>query len=225
MTTQRSFKRLVRARMDKTGESDTAARLVLLQGGAASVVPGDDPKPPLVVSDDSIRERTGLGWETWFDLLDEWGAGEKTHREIARWVATQLDGPSLGWNAQAITGSYERTRKGREVGQFDDGFRVSVSKTVAVPVELLFDAFVDPAMRERWMPEGQLCERTSTRPLRARFDLGETGQRVHVTFTAKDDDKSTVSISHERLANAAERDRMKAVWKEHMTALAEELHR
>ena len=75
------------------------------------------------------------------------------------------------------------------------------------------------------MPDGQLRERTSTRPLRARFDRGEIGQRVHVTFAAKDDDKSTVSISHERLADAAERDRMKSYWKEHMTALAEELHR
>ncbi len=34
-----------------------------------------------------------------------------------------------------------------------------------------------------------------------------------------------MSISHERLADTAERDRMKSYWKERTTALAEELHR
>jgi hypothetical protein len=225
MTTQRSFKRLVRARMQKTGESYTAARLVLLRAGVDSVVPSDDPKPPLVVSDDSIRERTGRGWEEWFDLLDEWGAGEKTHREIAKWVAAKLEGPSLGWNAQAITGSYERARKGREVGQFDDGFRATVSKTVAVPVDELYDAFVQPTRRVRWLPDGDLQERTATRPKSARFDWNGDGTRLHVTFAPKGDDRSTVTLSHERLADAAARERMKAYWKGRLGALGEELER
>ena len=43
MTAQRSFKRLVRSRMDKTGESYTAARLRLLQGG-------DEPQQPIVLA-------------------------------------------------------------------------------------------------------------------------------------------------------------------------------
>ena len=71
MTRQKSFKRLVRARAEKTGESYTAARAALL-------VASDDAKPSegpkLTVSDDAIRDRTGRGWEEWFDLLDESGA-------------------------------------------------------------------------------------------------------------------------------------------------------
>jgi hypothetical protein len=86
MTEHKSFKRLVRARMEKTGESYTAARARLL---AAAEEPGAD-KPPLVTSDDAIRERTGRGWEEWFDLLDEWGARDRPHKEVARWVAEQL---------------------------------------------------------------------------------------------------------------------------------------
>jgi hypothetical protein len=82
MTRQRSFKRLVRARMEKTGESYTAARAVLLAA--------ETPAPALATSDAAIRERTGRGWEEWFDALDEWGGGERSHREIARWVGEQL---------------------------------------------------------------------------------------------------------------------------------------
>lgn len=224
MTTQRSFKRLVRARMDKTGESYTAARLVMLRGGADATIPGDE-TPSLPTSDASIRERTGRGWEEWFDLLDEWGAAEKPRREISRWVATQLSTEPLAWNAQAITGGYERARLGREVGQFDDGFRASVTKTVAVPVERLYDAFVQPRNRGRWLPDATLRRRTATKPLRARFDWGDDGSRLHVTFGGKGDAKSTVTISHERLADAEERDRMKAYWKERTAALKQELER
>src|SRR5688572_31170273 len=109
MTRQRSFKRLVRARMEKTGESYTAARAILLSA--------DAPTAALATSDAAIRERTGRGWEEWFDLLDDWGATERSHRDIARWVAAQLGVDPLEWGAQAITMSYERARGGRAVGQ------------------------------------------------------------------------------------------------------------
>ena len=224
MTAQRSFKRLVRTRMDKTGESYTTARLVLLRGGANSTIPGDA-KPPLPTSDVSIRERTGRGWEEWFDVLDEWDAADKSHREIARWVAEQLGVEPLVWNAQAITGSYERARLGRAIGEHPDGFRASASKTVAVPVESLYDAFVQPRRRKRWLPDATIRQRTATRPLRARFDWDGDGSRLHVTFDAKGDAKSTVTISHERIADAAERDRMKIYWRERTASLKEQLER
>src|SRR5918912_2149682 len=98
MTEHKSFKRLVRARMRKTGESYTAARARLL---AATTEPGA-PQPVLATSDEAIRERTGRGWEEWFDVLDEWGAGDRPHREIARWLAGQLGLEPLAWNVQAI---------------------------------------------------------------------------------------------------------------------------
>ncbi len=220
MTRQRSFKRLVRARMQKTNESYAAARAALL-------TPRDEPsveKPPLATSDEEIERRTGRGWEEWFDLLDEWGAADRTHREIARWVAEQQDIEPLAWNAQAVAGSYERARGLRAVGEHADGFRVSASKTVAVPVERLYDAFVDPAKRKRWLPDGELRTRTATKPKTAHFDWGGRS-RVHVTFAAKDESKSTATLSHERLADAAERDRMKAYWRDRVSTLKQELER
>ena len=92
MTRDRSFKRLVRARMDKTGESYTAARAMLL-AAAEAVAPATPAThtdaPVLATSDAEIRRRTGRGWEEWFDLLDEWGADRMTHREVARRVAAR----------------------------------------------------------------------------------------------------------------------------------------
>jgi uncharacterized protein YndB with AHSA1/START domain len=202
--------------MEKTGESYAAARAVLL--AATESTPGTD-GPPLVTSDETIRRRTGRGWEEWFDLLDDWGAAQRTHRETARWVAEQLGIGPLVWEAQAVTHSYERARGLREVGEHADGFAVTAQKTIAVPVERVFDAFVDPTVRERWLPGVKLNDRTATRPKVAHFDWADTGSRLHVTFMDKGDGRSLAAVQHARLADAAEADRMRAHGRAALTAL------
>jgi hypothetical protein len=219
MTRQRSFKRLVRARMEKTGQSYTAAR--------ASLLAAQEPKTTeglvLATSDETIRRRTGRGWEEWFDLLDGWGAAGRPHREIARWVAEQQDVEPLDWRAQAVTVSYERARGGRAVGEHPDGFAIGVSRTVGVPVERLYQAFVDASLRAGWLPDGKLRERTATRPKSARFDWHDGQTRVNVTFLARDEAKSTAALEHARLADAGEAERMKAFWRERLSALKSQL--
>jgi hypothetical protein len=58
MTRRKSFKRLVRVRMEKTGESYTAARAALL----APTEPTSIERPPVLATwDEAIRRRTGRG--------------------------------------------------------------------------------------------------------------------------------------------------------------------
>jgi hypothetical protein len=219
MTTRKSFKRLVRSRMEKTGESYTAARATLLAAG--------EPKPPeepvLTTSNEAILRRTGRGWEEWFDLLDEHGAVEWPHKEIARWLREEQGVD--GWGAQSVTVSFERARGLRAVGERPEGFSITAQKTVAVSVDRLYDAFVDESLRERWLPDAELLERTATKPKSARFDWGGGESRVVAWFTAQDDSKSTVALEHARLADAEEAERMKAFWRERVAALREELER
>ena len=222
MTEHKSFKRLVRARMEKTGESYTAARAQLLAAETPSGIDDLDGLA-LATSDENIRRRTGRGWEEWFERLDRWGAAERTHREIARWVAEQQGVVPLAWNAQAVTASYERARGLRVVGEKPDGFAITASKTVGVPAEQLYDAFLDPSLRERWLPGAELRERTATRPKSARFDWGGGPGRVNVTFVAKGQDRSTVALEHRRLTDAAEADRMKTYWRRSVTELKDVL--
>jgi hypothetical protein len=216
MTRQKSFKRLVRARMEKTGESYTAARATLLAADKKA------PEPPeLTMSDEAIRRRTGRGWEQWFDLLDESGAAELSHKEIARWLGEEQGVD--GWDAQSVTVSYERARGMRAVGERPEGFSVTAQRTVAVPVERLYDAFVDESLRERWLPDAELRERTATKPKTARFDWGDGETRVIVGFTAQGDAKSTAALEHARLPDAEEAERMKAFWRERLTELRSQL--
>jgi uncharacterized protein YndB with AHSA1/START domain len=88
---------------------------------------------------------------------------------------------------QAVAGSYDRGL--RVVGEKSDRFAITVSKSVGVPVERLYDAFLDEPLRERWLPGGELRERTATKPRSARFDWGESKTRVNVTFLPKGEAK------------------------------------
>jgi hypothetical protein len=221
VTEQRSFKRLVRARMEKTGESYTAARAMLLRADE----PANSTVPRLKTSDEKIRQRTGRGWEEWFAILDEWGAANRPHREIALWLAEQQGAVPLAWNVQAIVGGYELTRGLREVGEKEDGFVVTASRTVGVPAERLYDAFVDPSVRDRWLPGARLSERTASRAKSARFDWSGGATRVNVTFLARDEAKSTVALEHRRLPTADEAARLKEYWRDRLLTLKALLER
>jgi hypothetical protein len=201
MTSQKSFKQRVRTRMEKTGESYTAARSQLLP---REQEPDVGP--------------TGRPYREWFAELDEWGAVGREHKEIAAWLMNEQG--VRGWWAQHITVEYERARGLREKGQGRDGFfTVNASKTVAVPVEELFAAVTDAARREEWLPGVVLRERTATPHRNARFDWGEGSTRVIVGFEVKGERKSVVALQHERLPEAETAATMKAFWRERLSGL------
>ncbi len=171
-----------------------------------------------LTSDEAVRGTTGRDYEEWFAVLDGWGAADRKHGEIAAFLTDEQDVGN--WWAQTITVEYERARGLRPPGGSRDGtFTVSASKTVAVPVDRLFDAFADERLRERWLPGGVLRERTSRPGRSARFDFGDGATRVNVGFTAKGDTRAQVALAHERLPDAETAERMKAYWRERLAAL------
>jgi hypothetical protein len=216
MTTQQSFKRRVRARMAKTGESYTAARAQLLP--APETVPGYEPR----MTDEKVQAATGRVWADWFALLDEWGAVDHEHREIAGWLGSEHGVP--GWWAQTVTVEYERARGLRPLrGDRDGTHNVSASKTIGAPVDELFDAWADPDRRARWLGDVELRERTSRPPRTARYDWEDGSTRVIVGFEAIGEAKSRVALSHERLPDEDEAARLKAFWRERLAALKTQL--
>lgn len=223
MTVQRSFKRLVRARMAKTGERYTNARAQLLAD--VDVGSTDEEMPQLACSDERIRERTGRGWEDWFDLLDSWGAESMRHTELVTRVA-EVPGV-LAWDAQAVAMSFERARGKREVGERigGDGFVATASRTMAASAEQVFMAFVDPSRRAGWLPDVELSERTTSKPTSARFDVGDGASRLLVWVDAKGPTRSTVGVEHSKLADADEREVRKRYWRDALATLKAELER
>jgi hypothetical protein len=246
MPTQKIFKRRVRERMTKTGESYTAARrqLLLKTAHAPEVVPSTldpllpDPAPAasaptsrpapvedadLLTSDDSMRRKTGKGHAEWFALLDGWGATGHTHTEIARWLAETHDVP--GWWTQNITVAYERARGMRARHQMRDGYSISVTKTVATDSAVALGAFTDLAIRERWLPDAPMERRPTRAALAARFDWSDPASRVVVGVARKGPDKVTVAVAHERIPDAAAAERLKTYWRERLAELKTVLER
>src|SRR2546427_13299747 len=121
MPTNKDFKRLVRGRMQKTGEAYTTARAHLLkQKPPAAPPPGAVDYAKLAGRSDAvIKERTGCTWERWVKALDHAQAYTWTHREIAKYVHEKYKVP--GWWTQAVTVGYERIKGLRAVGQRRDG--------------------------------------------------------------------------------------------------------
>jgi uncharacterized protein YndB with AHSA1/START domain len=215
MTRQRTFKRRVRERMEKTGESYTAARRMLIAQGHTpdSTLPPFEPP----VAEERVVAATGRGWQPWLEALDAWGAASRSHTDIARWLREEQGVD--GWYSQSITVGYERARGLRAPGQRPDGFAVSASKTIAVPVERLFEAFGDETLRERWLQGAELRVRTATAPRTARYDWEDGSTRVIVGFEAAGETKSRVALSHERLPDADSAEGMKTWWRERLIAL------
>jgi hypothetical protein len=210
MTKDKARKRVVRARMAKTGERYSAARVSVTGPGAPHPDPG--------VSDEAIRRGSGRSWAQWFRILDAWGASERKHAEIARHLREDLGVP--GWWAQSVTVGYERARGMRQRHQGPEGFNVGVSKTMPVDVDRLYAAFVQPRKRNRWLETGTVRMRTAQEGKSARFDFRDDGSRVLAAFIAKGPAKATVALQHERLPDADAVERVRGFWKERLSKLA-----
>jgi hypothetical protein len=164
-----------------------------------------------------VRRGTGRNRDEWFALLDAWGATDRRYREIAGWLRGE-HGLSSWW-AQKLTIEYEQARGLRAPGARPGGtFTVGASKTVAVPVGRLFEAFVDPRLRKRWLPGVVLRKRAAVAPRSARFDRDD-GTRVDVSFAVTGAGKCQVAVEHARLPDARIADETKAFWRERLTAL------
>jgi YD repeat-containing protein len=165
-----------------------------------------------------LRQATGRDYDEWFTALDEWGAPGKGFREISDWL-TGEHGFSTWW-AQKVIVEYEQARGIRRAGVRPDGsFTAGASKTVAVGVDRLYDAFADPAVRDQWLPGVRLTERTVRAGRSARYDWDDDGSRLSVTFAAAGDAKSQVGVEHERLPDAAAADERRAFWRERLAEL------
>ena len=219
MPKQKDLKRLIRARMEKTGESYTIARLHTL--ARRSVTPPAEQFSELAgMSDAAVAAKTGKMWPEWVDTLDELDAISMSHREIAKIVHEKFEIP--GWWAQTVTVGYERIRGLREVGQrrTTGKFEANKSKTYPVPVDQLYGAWAEEATRASWLPDVELEVRTATANKSMRISWPD-GTSLHVYFTDKGPEKSSVAVQHVDLPSKEELTVRREYWAERLARLGE----
>jgi hypothetical protein len=220
MTTNKDFKRLVRGRMQKTGESYTAARARLLARKPLAKTPTaatPDYAKIAGMSDATMKAKTGCTWDRWVWALDRVSAHEWPHRDIADHVSTTYK--VSGWWSQMVTVGYERIKGLRAIGQRRGGaFEASKSKVVAAPVARLYGAWRNARTRARWLPGVAVTIRTATRERSMRITWPDKST-VAVWFIGKGARKSQVALAHGPLPTREAALQMKQFWGERLVAL------
>lgn len=228
MPKQKDLKRVVRARMQKTGESYTTARHHITKRTPAAAplrLVESEPHAPAParyaslagMSDEAVKKATGCTWEKWVFVLDKADGRSMSHREIVAHIREHYRTPS--WWTQTVAVGYERIAGLRERGQQRTGeWRTNKSKTIAAPAAKVWAAFNLARQRTKWLPASiTIRSKTPNKAMRLRF---EDGSPIDVGFLPKGTDKCQVAVEHRRLKSKEDADRMKAWWAEHLDALA-----
>ena len=234
MPTNKDLKRLVRARMKKTGEAYTTARAHITRKKVARKASASAAASSRAAagrssaanyaelagkSDSVIKAKTGCTWERWVTALDHHGAEKMSHGEIASLVNRKYKIP--GWWSQTVAVGYERIKGLRAWGQRSDGtFEAGKSRTYDVPVKTLYDAWADADARRRWLDGVQVEVRTANPPKTMRLGWSD-GTIVVVGFTPKGQSKSSVALAHTKLPDRETSDRLKKFWSDRLDALGE----
>jgi hypothetical protein len=161
------------------------------------------------VSDAAVQARTGRTWSEWIAALDRAGAHAMNHTEIATHLHDKENVPD--WWAQMVAVGYEQAKGLRRPHETAEGFQVTASRTIAVPIAELFAAWSEEATRATWLgrPAMTISKMTPPKSIRIRWN---DDSRVVVMFTARGDRRSQVAVDHSRLANAQDVPRLKAYW-------------
>jgi hypothetical protein len=216
--TNKDLKRLVRTRMQKTGEAYTTARARLLDKKKAPPQPKPDYAKLAGQTDEVMLNRTGRSWQQWVEVLDAEQAHKLPHREIARLVSDKYK--VADWWTQTVTVGYERIKGLREIGQRRDGlYEANKSKTFNVDVETLFDLCADAKLRKKWLTDEDVTMRSSKRPNAVRLVFPDDTVAL-LGLMSKGEQKSSLAIQHTKLADRAAIERAKAEWANRLNALA-----
>lgn len=214
MTQQESFKRRIRARMEKTGERYLEARRVLIE------TPDPNRRRTWVtepeMGDDAIREGTGKGWEDWCDIIDAWPGHDDGHTAIASYVIDEL-GVDPWWGHGVVVG-YERITGRRMLYQRPDGtFAASKSRTVAVDAAELRAMILDDDARADLFPGHDTTLRSKPTSKSLRITLGPG--TAEISLSALADGRTKVAVEHAKLPTFDEVEEWRFYWNEWLDAL------
>lgn len=167
-----------------------------------------------LISENAIEKATGQPWNIWLERLEQMGARQLLHKEIATKLVADYQVP--GWWAQSLTVRYEQVVGRRQVGQSNDGsFSINVSKTVAGSLNEVMLWWLKK-VQSRTDFNGLAIVSSSTTETEKwrhyRVALKD-GSRVVVSVYAKSATKASVGLQHDKLASTAAGEVWRQYWK------------
>jgi hypothetical protein len=173
------------------------------------------------ISDSAVTKATGRSWEEWFALLNNVGAEQLSHKEIAHKLYSEHE--VEGWWAQNITVEFERLIGRRAHGQRQDGdYEISVNKTFLGTMDRALAAWQalvgDASVFDGVVFSSEPATSKTDKWRYWRVSLAD-GTRVNVIINQKDAEKAQLSVQHRKLQSKDDAERWKSYWKSYLLAL------
>jgi hypothetical protein len=169
-------------------------------------------KERAIITDKLVVEKTGKAMETWFKQLDKKGAKLMKHIDIFNLIGTTEGLKALGeWNQNLLTTTYEWSRGIKGRGEKEGGFEVGVSKTINVPIDLIYNSWLDHKTRNKWLKE-KIEIRKATENKSARITWADNKTSLSVDFYSKGAAKSQVVVQHLKIPDSKMAAEMKEYW-------------
>lgn len=194
------------------------------------------------ITDATCNEATGKTLQEWFQTLDAFGGVEKGRRELVNHLYAETN--KNEWWATTIAVEYEKARGAKEKDGLAKGYSICSTKTVAAPLERVFEAFGSAKDLDQWLgPQtkvvfedgGTLTNGDGNHALftriRANKDLRidwnspglGAGTKVEVMFADKGKGKTGITLNHTRIQERADADVLRAAWSQAFDALKSHL--
>lgn len=174
---------------------------------------------PARISDAAVEAKTGKNWRQWFAILDAAGAMKMNHKEIVAYLSKKHRVEP--WWQQMVTVTYEQTRGMREKHLKSEGYEISVTRTMSVPIGSLYKAWKDERLRHRWIPATPIVIRKATAGKSMRITWKDRKTSLDVSFYPRKNKKCQVTVQHSKLPDAHAATRMKAYWGKSLDRLKE----
>jgi hypothetical protein len=174
-------------------------------------------------TDEQVQAKTGRDWAAWVTAIDSALGRDAGHAQIAEWLRAQgVD----SWWAQAVTVGYERIIGRRLPGQVADGtFTISRSRILPQTAADARRMILDDDRRAGLLVGFELPRVSKEGAVSPRFELCRDGQslgQVQVSIAAAAGDRTSVTVTHSRLASVEDGERWKQFWSSWLHRLAED---
>lgn len=134
-----------------------------------------------------------------------------SHKEIVRHMHEEYQISS--WWSQIVTVTYEQKKGLRKKHERPDGYSISISKIVSVPINVLYEFWNDDSKGGKWLIQGGLNFRSRNLNRNLHLNWIDANTSVDVNFYHKGQDKSQVVVQHNKLSSLAESEKLKYYWK------------
>ena len=166
-----------------------------------------------VITDKLVVAKTGKTIEEWFKLLDKKGAKKMAQVDIFNLISKTTGLIPLGeWNQNLLTTTYQWSRGLRERGQKENGFEISVSKTIEVPINNLYSSWIDEKQRNKWLGKEKIIIRKATENKSARITWSDNETSLSIDFYLKGENKSQIVVQHMKIGDSKTAANLKSFW-------------